>query len=136
MILQASASNWTHHCGLISFNPSLSLVPLGPLSMDEFWQPQLCTTPTYLNHVLYMLHIFLPLVQQVLTSYVTPTDCFSFIKHQKKAAFLWATSTIKYIPNLDTPSQWDHFKLVLKAFIQAFSRKLQAKHRRKEDYLQ
>ena len=28
MILQASASNWTHHCGLISFNPSLSLLPL------------------------------------------------------------------------------------------------------------
>ncbi|KAG0743848.1 hypothetical protein G6F57_009971 [Rhizopus arrhizus] len=28
MILQASDSNWTHHCGLISFNPSLSLLPL------------------------------------------------------------------------------------------------------------
>ncbi|EIE90702.1 hypothetical protein G6F49_010380 [Rhizopus delemar] len=42
----------------------------------------------------------------------------------------------RYIPDLDAPSQWDHFKIALKGFIQAFSHKLHAKHRRKEDYLQ
>ncbi|KAG1546735.1 hypothetical protein G6F49_010411 [Rhizopus delemar] len=42
----------------------------------------------------------------------------------------------RYIPDLDAPSQWDHFKIVLKGFIQAFSHKLHAKHRRKEAYLQ
>jgi hypothetical protein len=42
----------------------------------------------------------------------------------------------RYIPDLDAPSQWDHFKIVLKGFIQAFSHKSHAKHRRKEAYLQ
>ncbi|EIE75892.1 hypothetical protein RO3G_00596 [Rhizopus delemar RA 99-880] len=42
----------------------------------------------------------------------------------------------RYIPDLDAPSQWDHFKIVLKGFIQAFFHKLHAKHRRKEVYLQ
>ncbi|KAG0975420.1 hypothetical protein G6F29_011546 [Rhizopus arrhizus] len=55
-----------------------------------------------------------------------------FLKELK--SFCDATS--RYIPDLDAPSQWDHFKVVLKGFIQAFSHKLHAKHRRKEAYLQ
>lgn len=43
----------------------------------------------------------------------------------------FCNATSRYILDLDAPSQWDYFKIVLKGFIQEFSHKLHAKHRRK-----
>ncbi|KAG0755460.1 hypothetical protein G6F24_011820 [Rhizopus arrhizus] len=42
----------------------------------------------------------------------------------------------RHIPMLEPPAQWDHFKVMLKGFIQNFTHKLHAKMNRKQDYLQ
>jgi hypothetical protein len=42
----------------------------------------------------------------------------------------------RHIPMLELPAQWDHFKVMLKGFIQNFTHKLHAKMNRKQDYLQ
>ncbi|KAG1057614.1 hypothetical protein G6F43_000564 [Rhizopus delemar] len=42
----------------------------------------------------------------------------------------------RHIPMLEPPAQWDHFKVMLKGFIQSFTHKLHAKRNCKQDYLQ
>ncbi|KAG1369154.1 hypothetical protein G6F61_012581 [Rhizopus arrhizus] len=54
MILQASSSNWTHHCGLISFNPSLSLLPLWSSIEGRI----LATTVTHNSNLFELLTIY------------------------------------------------------------------------------
>ncbi|KAG0805525.1 hypothetical protein G6F20_011829 [Rhizopus arrhizus] len=249
MILQASASNWTHHCGLISFNPSLSLLPLWssidgwilattvthnsnlfePLTIYVIYAPatstarlnflgesnQLlqfhqapegrCILMGDFNHNIHKpirsdravewqhwIHRFwhdpihsdqeyrnMPTFRNISTidfllvttdlKYNVSRPDIQYVPHcdhsavsinlffgtQRSGPGIWrcnpylvqdlnfrkelksfCDAASRYIPDIDAPSQWDHFKIVLKGFIQAFSHKLHAKHRRKEAYLQ
>ncbi|KAG0930528.1 hypothetical protein G6F57_012200 [Rhizopus arrhizus] len=48
----------------------------------------------------------------------------------------FCNAAARHIPMLEPPAQWNHFKVMLKGFVQNFTHKLHAKMNRKQDYLQ